>query len=173
MARPGRADARAMPIQLSQPRADPAGLDDLRTLWTELHRHHRAVADYRDLVEDDDASWRRRRAWYERLLNEGAAYIVALDDERPVGYAMITLAPGPDDTFASRGGIAEVVTLIVTEDRRGAGIGRALLHAAEEFARGHGIDLVRIAVMSGNARAAEFYGSQGYAVAEHLLYRRL
>jgi ribosomal protein S18 acetylase RimI-like enzyme len=162
-----------MTVQLSQPRTDPAGLEDLRPLWTELHRHHRAVADYRDLVEDDDASWRRRRAWYERLLDEGAAYIVALDDERPVGYAMITLTPGPDDTFAAHGGIAEVVTLVVSQGRRGAGIGRALLHGAEEFARGRGIDVVRIAVMSGNARAAEFYESQGYAVAEHLLYRRI
>ena len=171
MARPGH--ARAMTVKLSQPRTDPAGLEDLRRLWIELHRHHREVADYRDLVEDDEASWARRRSWYGRLLDEGAAYIVALDAGRSIGYAMITLTPGPDDTFESRDGIAEVVTLVVTQRHRGAGVGRALLRAAEQLATVRGIDVVRIAVMAGNTRAADFYASQGYAVAEHLLYRRL
>jgi GNAT superfamily N-acetyltransferase len=162
-----------MGVRLTEPRTSPEGLDDLRTLWLELHAHHRQVAQYQDLVEDPDASWQRRRSWYQQLLGEGAAYIIALDDEQMIGYAMITLTPGPDDTFESRGGIAEVVTLVVTRRRRGTGTGKALLRAAEEFATARGIDVVRIAVMAGNTGAGDFYESQGYGVAEHLLYRRL
>jgi len=162
-----------MGIRLTEPSSDPAGLDDLAPLWMELHAHHREVASYSDLVEDLDASWQRRRSWYRRLLDEGAAYIVARNDDGPAGYAMVSLALGPDDTFAARGGIAEVVTLVVARRHRGSGVGRALLGAAEALATGRGADVVRIAVMAGNARAEGFYESQGYAVAEHLLYRRL
>ena len=162
-----------MGIQLTEPRTRPDGLDHLGALWMELHAHHRDVASYPDLVDDLHASWQRRREFYRRLLDEGAAYIIALDDDRPVGYAMVALGAGPDDTFSSRGGIAEVLTLVVTAGHRGTGVGTELLHAAEAFAAAHGIDLVRIAVMAGNARAEEFYESQGYAIAEHLLYRRI
>jgi ribosomal protein S18 acetylase RimI-like enzyme len=162
-----------MTIQLSEPRSDPGGLDDLRALWLQLHRHHREVADYRDLVGDEAASWRRRRDWYRRLLAGGAAYITATESGRLVGYAMVTVTPGPDDTFASESGIAEVLTLVVATGRRGAGVGAMLLRAAEAHARDRGADTMRIAVMSGNARAGDFYAANGYAVAEQVLYRRL
>ncbi len=161
-------------IRLSEPRTDPAGLEELRSLWIELHGHHREVADYRDLVADVDVSWERRLSWYRRLLREGAAYITAVDaGGRPLGYAMVTVTPGPDDTFASQGGIAEVVTLAVTSEHRAAGVGGALLGAAEAYAAKQGADTVKIAVMSGNARAGAFYEAHGYQVAEHVLYRRL
>jgi GNAT superfamily N-acetyltransferase len=65
------------------------------------------------------------------------------------------------------------VTLVVTSGGRAAGVGRALLTAAEQLAREHGVDTVKVAVMGGNARAREFYEKNGYALAEHVLYRRL
>ncbi len=163
-----------MPPQLSEPRTDPPGLEELRSLWIELHRHHRQVADYRDLVEDVEASWERRLRWYRRLLQEGAAYITAVDaGGRPVGYAMVTVTGEPDDTFDSRGGTAELATLVVSSEHRSGGLGAALLAAAEAFARSRGADVLGIAVMAGNVRAYAFYEAHGYTVAEHILYRRL
>jgi GNAT superfamily N-acetyltransferase len=161
-------------IEVSGPQTDPDGLSDLAPLWHELHRHHREVSEYPWLVEDLDASWASRLRWYRRLLEEGASYVTATDgDGRLIGYAMVAAQDGPDDTFEANGGIAEVVTLVVTRDRRAAGVGRALLAAAEGIARDRGFDTVKIAVMSGNARARDFYAAGGYSVAEHVLYRRL
>jgi ribosomal protein S18 acetylase RimI-like enzyme len=65
------------------------------------------------------------------------------------------------------------VTLVVAADQRSAGVGAALLRAAENIARDRGFDTVKIAVMSGNARAQLFYEANGYSVGEHLLYQRL
>jgi ribosomal protein S18 acetylase RimI-like enzyme len=172
--RSARPRSEPMTIDLRAPSTDPRGLDELKALWIELHEHHRRVADYRDLVEDAEASWQRRRSWYGRLLAEGGAYITAVHDAgRPVGYTVVTVSPGPDDTFASEGAIAEVVTLVVAAGTRSAGVGAALLTAAEEFAAGRGADVVRIEVMTGNDRASAFYERHGYAVAEQVLYRRL
>jgi GNAT superfamily N-acetyltransferase len=161
-------------VHLSDPRSDLEGLDDLAPLWGELHRHHRDVSGYGPLVRDPELSWQRRRDWYQRLLAGGAFYVTAADSEgRLIAYAMVATESGLDDTFEVTGGIAEVVTLIVTGAERSAGVGRALLSVAEDIARARGVDTVKIAVMSGNDRAQDFYVRNGYAVAEHVLYRRL
>jgi GNAT superfamily N-acetyltransferase len=161
-------------VHISDPRTDLDGLDDLAPLWSELHRHHLEVSDYQGLVSDLGSSWTRQRDWYHRLLADGASYVTAADDDgRVIGYAMVGLEDGPDDTFEVGRGIAEVVTLVVSAGRRSAGIGRALLNAAEGIARRHGFDTVKIAVMTGNARALTFYEAGGYTVGEQVLYRRL
>ena len=92
---------------------------------------------------------------------------------RLVGYTMVAFETGSDDTFEVSGGIAEVVTLVVTRRHRSAGVGRALLSAAERVARERGFDTITVKVMSGNARAEGFYEAHGYAVGEQVLYRRL
>ena len=147
---------------------------DLAPLWVELHRHHLDVSEYRGLVEDPGLSWASRLRWYRQLLGEGGSYVTAEDHRgRVIGYAMVAVADGADDTFEVTGGIAEVVTLIVAREKRSSGLGRALLTAAEAIAHDRGYDTVRIAVMSGNARAESFYEAAGYSVAEHVLLRRL
>jgi ribosomal protein S18 acetylase RimI-like enzyme len=161
-------------VHISDPRSDLEGLDDLAPLWAELHRHHRNVSDYQDLVSDPGLSWHRRVDWYHRLLADGASYVTATDEPgHVIGYAMVAVELGLDDTFDVAGGVAEVVTLVVARAHRSAGVGRALLEAAERIARDRGVDTVKIAVMSGNARAKEFYEKNGYSPAEQVLYRRL
>jgi GNAT superfamily N-acetyltransferase len=161
-------------VRVSQPRTDLEGLDELAPLWRELHSHHREVADYDLLVADLDRSWERRLRWYRRLLADGASYLTATDDDgRLIGYAMVAIETGLDDTFDVSGGIAEVVSLVVTRAARSAGVGRALLAAAEAIARDHGFDTVKIGVMSGNTRAHEFYLANGYSPGEQILYRKL
>jgi GNAT superfamily N-acetyltransferase len=161
-------------IHLSKPRTDLEGLHDLAALWTELHGHHLEVSDYPHLVRDVSLSWQGRLRWYRRLVADGASYLTATDDEgRLIGYTMVGVEEGPDDTFDVNGGMTEIVTLIVTQDQRSTGVGRALLEAAEAVARDRGFDTVKIAVMSGNVRAREFYEANGYSIGEHVLYRRL
>ena len=119
-------------------------------------------------------SWERRVSWYKRLLGEGAYYLTATDAEgRLIGYAMVTLASDPDDTFESARGVAEVVTLVVAEGHRSGGLGRRLLEAAERVARERGFDAMKIYVMRGTRRAQAFYETAGYSIGEHVLYRQL
>ncbi len=163
-----------MPNHISGPTTDSDGLKQLAPLWMELHRHHIAVSEYPALVQDLAASWEQRLNWYRRLLDSGACYFIAREDGGSlVGYAMLAIENGADDTFETERGIAELVTLVVTEAHRSTGVGRALLRAAEGLAREGGLGTMKIAVMTGNQRAQDFYEDQGYSVAEHVLYRRL
>ena len=60
---------------------------------------------------------------------------------------------------------AEVLSIVVSSDAGGKGVGKALMAAAfEEFKR-RGIDVVKVAVGSDNEAANAFYRSCGFALA--------
>ncbi len=140
-------------MQVDGPLRDAGQLNALQPLRQALHAHHLRVSEYPHLVRDDRVSWERRPAWYTQLLAEGAAFFVARNDGRPVGYALAHTTPGPDDTFDVRGGIVEVVSLVVEEAARGSGVGTALMSAARDFATAQHVDTLKVAVMVGNTRA--------------------
>ena len=58
---------------------------------------------------------------------------------------------------------AEVLGLVVDESARGGGIGAALLHAAEAWARGAGCAHVRVRSRVERERAHRFYQRAGFA----------
>jgi ribosomal protein S18 acetylase RimI-like enzyme len=103
-------------------------VDDVRELWLQLHHHHQRVSAAQPLVDDDELSWQRRRALYLDRLRGGEDFLaLAVEGASPVGYAMVTIEPGPDDTFPVGERYAEVYSLSVAEHARGHGIGTQLL----------------------------------------------
>lgn len=93
---------------------------------------------------------------------------------RPASEAMTLIA---EDAAATRLGFihaehmadsvtqelcAYVTVLAVAEDAQGAGIGAALMAAAEDWARAQGFRLICLDVFANNARARAFYGKLGY-----------
>ena len=149
-----------------------AGLEELGSLFEQLHRHHLEVATFGPLVHDPEEAWTLRRRWYEQILAAGGRYFVARDQAGlAIGYGLVELALGRDDTFDVRSGIAEVVSLVVDEAARGNGVGQALMAAIEAFANAVGADLLKVAVMAGNRSAYSFYATNGFLPGEHVLYR--
>jgi GNAT superfamily N-acetyltransferase len=145
-------------------------VDDLRLLFLALHRHHRSVTDL-PLVSDDEA-WRARRATYLAwFAEERALLFVASAGETLVGYAFVAWHEGADDTFPLAPRYAELYTLSVAEQARGAGVGGRLLDAVDEALAGEGDPPLVIAVMAGNSEALSFYARRGLVPGEVLLYR--
>jgi diamine N-acetyltransferase len=98
----------------------------------------------------------------EALLAEPSSSILVAETNRHlVAFAHVSaqveheLVP-----FASP---AELKRLYVQERFTGRGLGKALLHRAEEVACADGAAGMWLAAWSGNARALRFYASQGYA----------
>jgi GNAT superfamily N-acetyltransferase len=58
---------------------------------------------------------------------------------------------------------AEILGLVVEESARGAGIGAALVRAAEEWARSQGCVRIRVRSRDTRERAHAFYEREGYA----------
>jgi ribosomal protein S18 acetylase RimI-like enzyme len=155
------------------PRILPAGrdrVDELRPLWLQLHHHHERVSRVQPFV-DDTTSWRMRRRGYEETFDGGGFALIAEDDGRLVGYAMVRIHEGPDDSWALGDRHGEVWTLVVDEAARGAGVGSALLDAVDEELAARGITGLVIGVMEGNDDARRLYERRGLVPGWLQLYR--
>ncbi len=83
---------------------------------------------------------------------EYAATFVATVDDRPVGYLTMRLAAG---------GVADF-GMLLREDVRGRGLGRALLEEALAWARGVGAHKVALQLWPGNEAAHRLYRRAGF-----------
>jgi ribosomal protein S18 acetylase RimI-like enzyme len=155
------------------PRIVPAGrdrVDELRPLWLQLHHHHGRVSRVQPFV-DDETSWTVRRRSYHDTFDGGGFALVAEQDGRVVGYAMVRIHDGPDDSWALADRYGEVWTLVVDEAARGAGIGSALLDAVDAALAERGITDLLIGVMEGNDDARRLYERRGLVPGWLQLYR--
>ncbi len=139
-------------------------VDVLEPLFLALHAHHRACAPRAAAVapfRDDAAARQRRSAHYRALLDEARAHLlVAREGARVVGYALVA-AIGGQTSLTTGQRMAEIETLSVLPDRRGAGVGAALMDAVYERLRRDDIDELMLYVMDGNDGAARFYERRG------------
>ena len=87
---------------------------------------------------------------------ESSTVLAAVEQEDLVGTVMV----GHD------GHRGWVYYLAVAPSHRGAGLGRALMVAAEEWVSGRGIPKLQLMVRTSNTAAAAFYERLGYAVQE-------
>ena len=156
--------------QVAIRRAGPAEVDDLEPLYRALHAHHLEIAEI-PLVEDPDTSWQRRRDWYAEKLDQGALLWIAERAGRAVGYALVELHPGPDDTWPVGKRYAELVSLSVEPGGRGQGIGGRLMDAVEDELEAAGIADLMVGVLAGNEDAVRFYTRRGLATGELIMWR--
>jgi ribosomal protein S18 acetylase RimI-like enzyme len=97
------------------------------------------------------------------LLEEGEATILLAGDE-PDGLAVLRFRPA----LWSRGLDAYLEELYVVPDRRGNGIGRALLEAAMDAAREAGAVRIELGTSTDDTAAIGLYESAGFTNRERL-----
>ena len=88
-----------------------------------------------------------------------------------VGYALVCIEDGPDDTFPVGERYAELYSLSVAPQLRGRGIGTRLLDFVDEELARRSIEDLKVAVMVGNTAAERLYERRGLRRAELVLYR--
>ncbi len=92
----------------------------------------------------------------------GAA-LLALDGDTPAGMLILGVTAESGFHLHERHRIyGEISDLWVERDRRGRGIARALIAAAEARLLGHGIRRVTVSAIAENAEARDTYGRLGY-----------
>ena len=94
------------------------------------------------------------RAWERLLSDEDACLLVAEEDDAVLGY----LLGFRHDTFFANGPVGWVEEVMVTESRRGRGLGRDLMLSFEAWSAEAGCALVALATR----RADAFYRAIGY-----------
>ena len=142
-------------------RIEPVSAEQLETLLPAIAAYQRFYG-----VEDVDAE--RNRAFFSRFLapSEDGMLLGAWRGEELLGYACLywhftSLVP------------AETVLmndLYVEEPARGRGVGRALIEASAEVARGRGAHHLEWATAPGNETAQRLYDSTGAERSEWIEY---
>ncbi len=139
-------------------------LDVLEPLWNALQEHHSEVlpalgGEVRPRTLPD--AWSRRRAKYERWLNDAETFfVIAERTGRPVGYAFVTVGPG----YAgwTTGQLAELETLSVLAEHRGSQIGTQLLDAVWSKLAERGVEDMAITTALTNVDSHRFYERHGF-----------
>ena len=132
------------------------------------------------LIEDVDAVWPLARDlatsyavdhdtyttdFAVLVADSTVALLVAEQDGVVVGY----LLGQSHVTFHAGGPVVWVEEVMVARERRGAGVGRALMQATEDLARASGAAYVSLATR----RAGAFYGALGYQESATYVKKRL
>jgi ribosomal protein S18 acetylase RimI-like enzyme len=142
-------------------RGDASRLDELGPLFRAMHEHHRESGPQLLPFRSSDEAWERRRRHYAALLESGRGHLLLAEENgRAIGYAMVSQTGG-QATLATGDRMAELETLSVEEVERGQGVGRALMDAAYAVMRELGASEVMLYVLEGNDGAVRFYERLG------------
>jgi GNAT superfamily N-acetyltransferase len=143
-----------------------AELDAVEPLWNALQAHHSEITP--ELGEGtpkrgEGDAWRVRRAKYERWLKDANTFfVIAEADGSPVGYAFVTVGPGYA-SWQTGERLAELETLSVLPERRGEGIGVALIDAVWARLSSLGVEDMAITTTTTNVDSHRFYEREGFS----------
>ena len=142
-------------------------IDDIAALWKTLQEHHRSVDPGLPGIPPREAedSWPRRRSKYVEWLRHPDAFVLiaeAEDRNGPVGYALVSIHEPADDTHVTNERWAELQTLVVLPDHRGAGLGGRMMERMFGELRAAGIEQLAIGVIATNDRSLRFYERYGF-----------
>ena len=163
-----------MPVSIEE--LPPGEVDQLKELWLQLLRHHGTVSPAPLELIREPESWERRRKLYAKWLHDPEAFtLMARADGRPAGYAVVTIEAGDrmGDTWRTGDRVAELQTLVVDPEQRGAGVGAALMDELERRLRERGLRDMVIGVAARNGGALRFYERRGAVPYLTTLYQRL
>ena len=144
-------------------RAGAEALEELRPLWLALRDHHGHVMPHLGPVRDDDDSWRVRRSDYNRWLAEpGAFVLIAHEEGRAVGYALVRPNDEVSATWPRGGHSALLESLSVAPAARGSGLGAVLVQRVREECAKEGFASLTVGTVFGNRDAIRFYEREGF-----------
>lgn len=150
-------------------------LPALEPLWNALQEHHSRLtpnlggsAPKRELAD----SWRRRRAKYERWLEDPETFfVVAESGDRPIGYAFVTVGPGYAG-WQTGNCLAELETLSVLPEHRGGGVGAVLLESVWGWLAEMDVEDLVIATAKTKVDSHRFYERHGFTQGFVVYYRK-
>lgn len=138
-------------------------LDGLERLWSSLREHYETLEARPGEIYERAESWRRRRAAYVEMLEEGGAIVGIERDGELVAYAAVH-STSASAVFTWSESVTMIETFVVDDRHRGEGLGSKLLAAVRALARERGDDELQLMVLPGNHSAIDFYRGAGFGV---------
>ncbi len=151
-------------------RATMADYERLCELYAQVDALH--VGTHTELFQVAEPP--RERAHIQEILDGEASTIFVAEAKGEVaGFAEVIVKDTPPVPVMVPRRFAVVDTLAVDEKHRRAGVGRALMEQAEQFAREHGARDMELSVYRFNQGAVRFYEELGYQTASLKMRKRI
>jgi ribosomal protein S18 acetylase RimI-like enzyme len=100
------------------------------------------------------------------LLQEPQARVIVAEGGNGVVVGVASLWIKPD--LAHGDTVVEVPMLVVTEESRGEGVGKALMEEVQRLAAEKGANLIELVATTQNVAAREFYRTLGFVETDHI-----
>jgi GNAT superfamily N-acetyltransferase len=107
------------------------------------------------------------------IADEAVGFFVAQVGDRLVGLICVMIKESPEVPIFVRRRYTVVNDLVVKDGFRRAGIGRALMEKAHDWAVAEGADSIELNVWEFNREAIDFYQTLGYETASRKMNKRL
>lgn len=151
--------------------ARPRDREHLIDLIQALNRHEDAIVG--DRRTDPAAAEENLDSVAARVAETQGCFFVAELEGRVVGLLALVFPAGDIYVRAKERRHAEISTVVVADESRRHGVGRALMAAAEEAAQARGCRRLALSVLAGNEAAMAAYARQGFRPRSHELEKRL
>ncbi|MBL0477981.1 GNAT family N-acetyltransferase [Aeromonas veronii] len=102
---------------------------------------------------------------------EERLFCVAEQDGRVVGFLTARIDINESVPFLTRAPICRIGSVVVDEQHRSRGIGKALIAHCDEWAKARDAQQIRLEVMAFNERAKALYASLGFKVQSQIMAR--
>lgn len=136
--------------------ATHADLEAVIPLWRELEAVQGPLRAYPVTADPEN---RIRASFSSAIEADDATLLVAFDGDEPVGMALLRLE---HPSKMSDEVAADIGRVVVRPDRRGTGTGRALVRAAEAWARDRGIRTLVATIYVANESSRGFWRAMGF-----------
>lgn len=149
-------------VSVMSPTIRTATADDLPhllSLWRSLEDAQRA---FRVFPTRADAEERVTGMLLEAMEQETAAVLVIEDDDGSLVGMAVAEVEGTGPHSLADAVSCELSRVVIAPGRRGQGLGRLLIEAAEEFGRARGAAWLSARLFSGNDAGRAFWASQGF-----------
>ena len=149
--------------------ATPDDLDALFDLNKQINElHHLYAPQAFGAPSEEDRTFLRNM-----LANEERLFLVAEEGQQVLGFITATITQNETISFLIKDPICRIGTIVVDENQKSKGVGRALMATVEQWDRESGAIQVRLEVMEFNRDAQQFYDRLGFIPNSRLMMKCL
>ena len=136
-------------------------------LWIQLNDYQASIDPVHKLKEDAGAGFEQYVR--EKLTSEEDLFLVAVIDEKVVGFSISAVDKGRPDVF-EKVPIVEISDMLVLEEHRWRGVGTEILNHIREWVKSKGIKRIELNAEARNEIGLSFWKKHGFNDYLHRLY---